>query len=216
MSVIIKDDLWFRLECICSGAHAVNKLLLEPFGEVRQQLNWSVHQVADNMHGGVSQGQTNVRALQKVLQLGQQLIHLTGVEVGRISGQIEQHVGLAVSCNHRYLKQASQKTSGALKTHAHDATLTWFCGWFRSVSSCGDYCSWRVISSSRAGRGGNGGILRFSSGVLWEWCCICRSNGGVGLCNVQIWTGCGRRWYRVIALFVQLYDQDSSVLTGKI
>lgn len=90
-------------------AHAANKLLLEPFSEVWQQLGRSVQQAADDLYRGVSQGQAYIWARQKILQLWQQLIHLTGVEVGHISGQAEQHVGLAVSWNQQHLNQTLAK-----------------------------------------------------------------------------------------------------------
>lgn len=76
---------------------------LQPVGGFGEDLRRGAQQAADDLDGGVSQWKTDVGAWQKVLQLGHQLIHLAGVQVGHVSGQIEQRSGLAVGCG--YLKQ---------------------------------------------------------------------------------------------------------------
>lgn len=35
----------------------------------------------------------------------------------------------------------------------------------------------------------------------------------MGFCRGQNLAGCGKRWYRVTTLFVQLYNHDSPILT---
>lgn len=76
---------------------------LQPVGGFGEDLRRGAQQAADDLDGGVSQWKADIGSWQKVLQLRHQLIHLAGVQVGHISGQIEQRVGLAVDCG--YLKQ---------------------------------------------------------------------------------------------------------------